>query len=91
MTPLLHVKSDDRSTLALGLGARQQMEQTNWPLLMAAGVGMMLPMLLLFLSPAVAQTRISFMAGACHGRATLDEVIATATKRAAGFFKAPQR
>ena len=47
LNPLLYVKSDDRSTLALGLRVLQQMDQTNWPLLMAAAVVMMLPVLLL--------------------------------------------
>jgi multiple sugar transport system permease protein len=47
MSPLLYLKSDDRYTLALGLRVLQQMDPTNWPLLMAAAVVMMLPVLLL--------------------------------------------
>ena len=46
MNPLLYVKSDDRTTLALGLRVLQQMDATNWPLLMAGAVVMMLPVLL---------------------------------------------
>jgi multiple sugar transport system substrate-binding protein len=47
MNPLLYVKSDERATLALGLRALQQMDATNWPLLMAGAVVMMAPVLLL--------------------------------------------
>ena len=47
MNPLLYLKSDDRYTLALGLRVLQQMDATNWPLLMAGAVVMMLPVLLL--------------------------------------------
>jgi len=47
MTPLLYVKSDERATLALGLRVLQQMDVTNWPLLLAGAVVMMLPVLLL--------------------------------------------
>jgi ABC-type glycerol-3-phosphate transport system permease component len=49
MTPLLYLKSDDRTTLALGLRVLQQLDVTNWPLLMAGAVVMMLPVLLLLL------------------------------------------
>jgi multiple sugar transport system substrate-binding protein len=54
MNPLLYVNSDERSTLALGLRTLQQMDATNWPLLMAGAVVMMAPMLvLLFLTQHV--------------------------------------
>ena len=43
MNPLLYLKSDDRTTLALGLRVLQQLDATNWPLLMAGAVVMMLP------------------------------------------------
>jgi multiple sugar transport system permease protein len=49
MNPLLYLKSDDRTTLALGLRILQQLDVTNWPLLMAGAVVMMLPVLLLLL------------------------------------------
>jgi len=49
MNPLLYLKSDDRYTVALGLRVLQQMDATNWPLLMAGAVVMMLPVLLLLL------------------------------------------
>ena len=47
MNPLLYLKSDDRYTLALGLRVLQQLDATNWPLLMAGAVVMMLPVVLL--------------------------------------------
>ena len=54
LNPLLYVKSDQRSTIALGLRVLQQMDTTNWPLLMAGAVVMMIPMLtLLFLTQHV--------------------------------------
>jgi multiple sugar transport system permease protein len=49
MNPLLYLKSDDRTTVALGLRVLQQLDATNWPLLMAGAVVMMLPVLLLLL------------------------------------------
>jgi multiple sugar transport system permease protein len=49
MSPLLYLKSDERTTLALGLRVLQQVDATNWPLLMAGAVVMMLPVLLLLL------------------------------------------
>jgi multiple sugar transport system permease protein len=49
MNPLLYLKSDERYTLAVGLRVLQQMDATNWPLLMAAAVVMMLPVLLVLL------------------------------------------
>jgi multiple sugar transport system permease protein len=51
MNPLLYLKSDERYTLPLGLRMLQQMDATNWPLLMAGSVVMMLPVLMvLFLA-----------------------------------------
>ena len=47
MNPLLYLKADDRYTLALGLRVLQQLDATNWPLLMAGAVVMMLPVVLL--------------------------------------------
>jgi multiple sugar transport system permease protein len=47
INPLLYLKSDASYTLALGLRVLQQMDATNWPLLMAGAVVMMLPVLLL--------------------------------------------
>jgi multiple sugar transport system permease protein len=47
MNPLLYLQSDEHYTLALGLRVLQQLDATNWPLLMAAAVVMMLPVLLL--------------------------------------------
>ena len=47
MNPLLYVKSDERATLALGLRVLQQMDVTNWPLLMAGAVVMMIPVIVL--------------------------------------------
>jgi multiple sugar transport system permease protein len=49
INPLLYLKSERRYTLAVGLRILQQMDLTNWPLLMAAAVVMALPVLLLFL------------------------------------------
>jgi multiple sugar transport system permease protein len=49
MNPLLYVRSDERYTMALGLRVLQQLDATNWPLLMAGAVVMMLPVLLLLL------------------------------------------
>ena len=49
MNPLLYLKSDERTTLALGLRVLQQLDATNWPLLMAGAMVMMLPVLLLLL------------------------------------------
>jgi multiple sugar transport system permease protein len=47
MNPLLYLKSDERYTLAVGLRVLQQLDATNWPLLMAGAVVMMLPVLVL--------------------------------------------
>jgi multiple sugar transport system permease protein len=67
MNPLLYLKSDEHYTLALGLRVLQQMDATNWPLLMAGAVVMMLPVLLLLLilqlafSPRAGETRADDM------------------------------
>jgi multiple sugar transport system permease protein len=48
-SPLLYLKSEEKYTLPVGLDALQQMDRSNWSLLMAAAVVMLLPVLLLFL------------------------------------------
>jgi multiple sugar transport system permease protein len=48
ISPLLYLKSESRYTLAVGLRVLQQLDATNWPLLMAGVVIMVLPVLLLF-------------------------------------------
>jgi multiple sugar transport system permease protein len=50
INPLLYLRSDHRYTLAVGLRMLQQLDTTNWPLLMAATVVMTLPVLVLFLT-----------------------------------------
>jgi multiple sugar transport system permease protein len=47
--PLLYLKSQALYTLPLGLRQLQQLDQTQWPLLMAGAVVMTLPPVLLFL------------------------------------------
>jgi multiple sugar transport system permease protein len=47
MNPLLYLRSEERYTLAIGLRVLQQVDATNWPLLMAGAVVMMLPVLVL--------------------------------------------
>ena len=49
INPLMYLTSDARYTLALGLRVLQQMDTTNWPLLMAGAVVMTAPVLLVFL------------------------------------------
>jgi multiple sugar transport system permease protein len=49
INPLLYLKSESRYTLPLGLKLLQQMDKTNWPLLMAGAVVMTGPMVLFFL------------------------------------------
>ena len=49
INPLLYLKSEQRYTLAVGLRLLQQLDQTNWPLLMAASVVMALPIVALFI------------------------------------------
>jgi ABC-type glycerol-3-phosphate transport system permease component len=46
---LLYLKSESRYTLSIGLRVLQQLDQTNWPLLMAAAVIMTIPVLAMFL------------------------------------------
>ena len=48
LSPLLYLKSESRYTLAVGLRVLQQLDATNWPLLMAGVVIMMLPVVLAF-------------------------------------------
>ena len=44
--PLLYLKSESRYTLAIGLRILQQLDVTNWPLLMAGATVMTVPVLL---------------------------------------------
>ena len=48
ITPLLYLKSQENYTLAVGVQQLQQLDRTNWPLLMAACVLMTAPALLVF-------------------------------------------
>jgi multiple sugar transport system permease protein len=48
INPLLYLKSEQRYTLSVGLRMLQQLDATNWPLLMAGVVIMMLPIMGLF-------------------------------------------
>ena len=48
ISPLLYLKSEKLYTLPVGLQMLQQMDATNWPLLMASAVIMTAPVLLLF-------------------------------------------
>lgn len=48
INPLLYLKSERHYTLPVGLQVLQQLDTTNWPLLMAGAVIMMAPVLLLF-------------------------------------------
>lgn len=48
INPLLYLKSQELYTLAVGLQQLQQLDKTNWPLLMAASVVMTAPTVLLF-------------------------------------------
>lgn len=49
INPLLYLKSETRYTLSVGLRVLQQMDLTNWPLLMAGVVVMIVPILVLFI------------------------------------------
>jgi multiple sugar transport system permease protein len=49
LNPLLFLKSDARYTLPVGLSLLKEMDETNWPLLMAGAVVMTAPIVLLFL------------------------------------------
>jgi multiple sugar transport system permease protein len=48
-SPLLYLRSEEKYTLPVGLQVLQQMDSTSSPLLMAAAVVMLIPVLLLFL------------------------------------------
>lgn len=48
--PLLFLKSEERYTLAIGLRMLQQMDITNWSLLLAAVVVMITPVLIVYLA-----------------------------------------
>ena len=50
INPLLYLKSEQRYTLAVGLRVLQQMDATNWPLLMAAVMVLVAPIIALFLA-----------------------------------------
>jgi multiple sugar transport system permease protein len=49
ISPLLYLKSESLYTLPIGLSLLAQMDQTNWPLLMAGATVMTTPVILLFL------------------------------------------
>ena len=49
INPLIYLKSQSLYTLAVGLQQLQQLDRTNWPLLLAAALVMTLPVVLLFL------------------------------------------
>jgi multiple sugar transport system permease protein len=49
MSPLLYLKSESRYTLPIGLRVLQQLDQTNWPILMAAAVFVTIPVIAMFL------------------------------------------
>lgn len=49
INPLLYVNNQEWYTLAVGVQALQQMDRTNWPLLMAGSVLLTLPVLLVFI------------------------------------------
>ena len=49
VSPLLYLRSEARYTLPVGLQILQQMDKSNWPLLMAAAAIMTLPVVALFL------------------------------------------
>lgn len=48
INPLLYLKSQNLYTLAVGIQQLQQLDKTNWPILLAASSVMTLPTLLLF-------------------------------------------
>lgn len=49
MNPLLYLRSESRYTLPIGLRVLQQLDQTNWPILMAAAVFVTIPIIGMFL------------------------------------------
>ncbi len=48
-SPLLYLKSEERYTLPVALQIMQQMDKTNWPLLMAGATFMTAPVVVMFL------------------------------------------
>lgn len=50
LSPLLYLRSEQRYTVPVGLRMLQQLDATNWPLLLAGSVVAMLPVLLVFLA-----------------------------------------
>jgi multiple sugar transport system permease protein len=50
ISPLLYLKSEARYTLPVGLQLLQQLDRTNWPLLMASAVVLTAPIMLVFLT-----------------------------------------
>lgn len=50
INPLLYLKSEQNYTLPVGVQLLQQMDRTNWPLLMAASVVMLAPVVVMFLA-----------------------------------------
>jgi len=48
INPLLYLKSPDLYTLSIGLQQLQQLDSTNWPLLLAGSVVMTVPVIVLF-------------------------------------------
>jgi multiple sugar transport system permease protein len=48
ISPLLYVNNQAYYTLPVGVQALQQMDRTNWPLLMAGAVVLTLPVLIMF-------------------------------------------
>jgi multiple sugar transport system permease protein len=49
-SPLLYLKSEERYTLPVALQIMQQMDKTNWPLLMAGAVFITVPVVVMFLA-----------------------------------------
>ena len=49
-SPLLYLKSEENYTLPVALQLMQQMDKTNWPLLMAGAVFMTTPVVIVFLA-----------------------------------------
>jgi multiple sugar transport system permease protein len=64
INPLLYLKSERHYTLAVGLRILQQMDITNWPLLMAAAMVMTLPVVAVFLLAQRAFWSDAHLAGA---------------------------
>ncbi len=49
ISPLLYLKSETLYTLPIGLRILQQLDRTNWPILMAAAVFITIPVIMMFL------------------------------------------